>query len=94
MSGPNLTCATMPMADLIPNSATKPGRTILNTGKPSDPVLLWRSSDPPVQPAEGDDEEPGLILPDGWHRLAVYRMAQWSDTIAVSSRPEIVGPRC
>lgn len=47
-------------------------RTISNTGKPLDPVLLW-------QP-EGEDSQ-RLILLDGAHRIEAYKAANWSDSI-------------
>lgn len=47
-------------------------KTILNSGKPLDPVLLWL--------ATGEDSTK-LILLDGWHRLAAYKAAKWSDAV-------------
>lgn len=53
-------------------------KTILNTGKPLDPIRLWL----PQDATEGPDGTPQrFILLDGWHRLAAYRAAKWEGPI-------------
>ncbi len=48
---------------------------IRGTGKPLDPVLLWRDAS-----AEDGDAAP-LVLLDGAHRIAAYKTANWSEPV-------------
>lgn len=53
-------------------------KTILNTGKPLDPIRLWFPPDAVERP---DGTQQRFIVLDGWHRLAAYRAAKWQGPI-------------